>query len=261
MKYRSKYKFLSEQFIHIFKEKPTNFFAIPGRVEFIGNHTDHQGGKTLSFTIDRYIYACANKRDDNLIVLHSKNYSIPTLIDLNDIEFKNSEKGTSIALIKGVATYFKNHNFKIGGFNLYTYSNIPRGMGLSSSAAFETLIAKVLNELYNNLTISPLNLAKAGQFAEIHYFGKPCGLLDQLTVSYEQLVYCDFKNKAPEVEQISAHLLDDFDIHLIYIGKGHAGLSHHYKRIVDDMNLVNNYYKKEQLRDVNENNSLMILLT
>lgn len=247
------YYLVTTKFSELYHAEPSHFFMVPGRVELIGNHTDHQGGKTLSFTINRYIFAAVRKRDDNLIILDSKNFAGTTEIDVTDVKYNSLERGKSSALIRGIINYFVVHGWKVGGFNFYTSSSIPRGMGLSSSAAFELLIARILNTLFNEGKISPLDLAKAGQYAESTYFGKPSGLLDQLTVSYEEIVYADFSKPSPVIKTLDSKVFNDLDIFIINTGKSHGSLTEHYKAIVDDMAVVANHYKKRLLSEVNEN--------
>jgi galactokinase len=126
-------------------------------------------------------------------------------------------------------------------------------MGLSSSAAFELLIARILNTLFNEGKISPLDLAKAGQYAETTYFCKPSGLLDQLTVSYEEIVYADFSKASPVLKTLNSKVFDDLDIFIINTGKSHGSLTEHYKAIVDDMARVASHYHKKLLSEVDEN--------
>lgn len=235
------------------KSEPSHLFVSPGRVEFIGNHTDHQGGRTLSFAINRYIFAAISLRDDKQVQIFSHNYRKPINVDLNDLTKKEDELGKSAALIRGVAAYFNKSGYKYGGFDAFTFSTIPAGMGLSSSAAFEVLIATIFNELYNDKKIDELEIAKASRYSEIEYFGKPCGLLDQITVSYGELVNCDFSKEMPIKEVMSANLLDHFDFFIIYTGKSHSNLTHHYKAILDEMEMVSNEYGKKFLSEIDEN--------
>ena len=246
-------KFLqvSNGFEDSFNQKASDLFISPGRVEIVGNHTDHQHGKTLSMTIDRYIYAAVSRNQDFRIVSFNKGYPIAIDIDLNDLKINEKEYSTSIALIRGVCAYFKEHGFKIGGFNCFSVSTILRGMGLSSSAAFEVLIAKILNYYYNDNQISDLDIAKASQFAEQVYFNKPCGLLDQMTISYGGVVLSDF-NKASPVQANLTHISDKLHFFVINTGKSHAKLTAHYAEITSDLALVSREFGKSVLLEVDE---------
>lgn len=241
------------QAIKGFKENfsaiPTDLFISPGRVEIVGNHTDHQHGQTLSMTIDRYIYAAVGKNDDFNVVSYNRGYPISINIDLHDLSVKESEYSTSIGLIRGVYAYFKEHGYNIGGINCFSVSTILRGMGLSSSAAFEVLIAKILNHYYNDNQISDLEIAKASQFAEQVYFHKPCGLLDQMTISYGGVVYSDFNQASPvqaNLEQIDSEL----SFFVINTGKSHAKLTPYYAEITSDLARVSAFFNKRLLIEV-----------
>ncbi len=234
-----------------FNIKPSDLFISPGRVEIIGNHTDHQHGQTLSMTINRYIYAGVSRRDDMRVVSYNKGYPIAIDIDVSDLEIKEEELSTSIALIRGVFAYFVKKGYKVGGINCFSVSTILRGMGLSSSAAFEVLIAQILNHYYNDNTISDLEIAKASQFAEQVYFNKPCGLLDQMTISYGGVVLSDFNQSSPvqaNLETISEKL----HFYVINTGKSHAKLTPHYAEITQDLALVSHYFGQQLLIDVDE---------
>lgn len=232
-----------------FPLKPTDLFIAPGRVEIVGNHTDHQHGQTLSMTIDRYIYAAVSKNDDFKVVSYNRGYPVAIDIDLNDLSVKESEYSTSVGLIRGVFAYFHQHGYRIGGFNCFSISTILRGMGLSSSAAFEVLVAKIINHYYNDNQISDLEIAKASQFAEQVYFHKPCGLLDQMTISYGGVVLSDFNQLSP----VQAHLdkMDnDLHFYVINTGKSHAKLTPHYAQITDDLRRVSAAFGQKLLIDV-----------
>lgn len=234
-----------------FNHKPSDLFIAPGRVEIIGNHTDHQHGKTLSMTIDRYIYAAASKNNDHQCISFNRGYPEAIVIDLKDLRVKEEEFGSSMGLIRGVYAYFANHGYRYGGLNFYSISTILRGMGLSSSAAFEVLIAKMLNHYYNDNQISPLEIAKASQFAEQVYFNKPCGLLDQLTISYGGVVYSDFNETSPVQANLTS-ISQDLFFYVINTGKSHAKLTGHYAEITSDLANVSAQFEKKLLIDVDE---------
>ena len=171
-------------------DENVEIYSAPGRTEIGGNHTDHQHGKVLAASINLDSIGIVSKNDTGIIKVVSDEFDIAP-IDLNDLSLKDEEQGTSIALIKGVMHYLKNKGYNIGGFNGYITSDVLVGAGMSSSAAFETIIGTIISGLYNEMKISPVEIAKAGQYAENIYFGKPCGLMDQMAssvaVSYTHL--------------------------------------------------------------------------
>ena len=165
-------------------------YSAPGRSEVGGNHTDHQNGEILAASINLDAIGIVKKTTDNKVTILSKGYTLIT-ISLDNLEMQEEEKETTIALIKGVLAGFVNHGYKIGGFKAYITSDVLIGAGLSSSAAYETLIGNILSGLYNDMGVSAEEIAIIGQFAENVYFGKPCGLMDQMACSVGNLVHVD----------------------------------------------------------------------
>ena len=165
-------------------------YSAPGRSEVGGNHTDHQNGEILAASINLDAIGIVKKTTDNKVTILSKGYTLLT-ISLDNLEMQEEEKETTIALIKGVLAGFVNHGYKIGGFKAYITSDVLIGAGLSSSAAYETLIGNILSGLYNDMSVSAEEIAIIGQFAENVYFGKPCGLMDQMACSVGNLVHVD----------------------------------------------------------------------
>ena len=160
-----------EQFERLFPNKTqVEVFSAPGRTEICGNHTDHNNGKTLAGAIGLDVIAVVSKNDDK-IEIHSEGFS-PDFVSLSDMAYSESEKNTSKALIKGVCAALSEYGFKFGGFSAYTTSNVLKGSGVSSSAAFEVLISTILNHLYNDGNIDAVTVAKASQYAENKFFGK-----------------------------------------------------------------------------------------
>ncbi len=237
----------------LFTEELDGIYSAPGRSEIGGNHTDHQHGETLAASINDDAIAMVKSTDKNVVNVLSEGYDMIT-IDLNDIDKKDSEEGTTIALIKGVIKGVKDHGYNIGGFNAYITSNVLSGSGLSSSAAFETLIGTILSGLYNNMKIPAVEIAIIGQYAENYYFGKPCGLLDQTASSVGGLCHMDFINpKEPAVTKV------DFDMEsygyslCITDTKGsHADLTDDYAAVPKEMKEVASFFGKEVLIEVDE---------
>lgn len=226
-------------------------FSAPGRSEVGGNHTDHQHGEVLAASINLDTIGVVRATDDNQVRIISDDYD-EVIISLNDIEAKVEEKGTTIALIKGVIAGFVERDYKVGGFCAYVTSDVLIGAGLSSSAAFETLIGIIISGLYNDMSISAIEIAIIGQYAENIYFGKPCGLMDQMACSVGNLVHIDFKNpKNPEVEKLDFNMSEHGYSLCITDTKGsHADLTDEYAAVPQEMKAVANYFGKEVLRDV-----------
>lgn len=229
-----------------------DLFVAPGRVEIIGNHTDHQHGRTLSMTVDKYIYAAVSPTSSTTCHIYNEGYNGAISVDLADLDIVEEEFGTSMALVRGVAHYFKTHGFHIGAFDAYSFSSIPRGMGMSSSAAFEVFVAQVFNYYYNGGKISELEIAKASQYAEQVYFNKPCGLLDQMTISYGGLVYCDFNKQENPVIAHLEKLSSKLHFFVIDTGKNHTKLTEHYALITQDLAKVAEKFGQKYMIDVNE---------
>lgn len=226
-------------------------FSAPGRSEIGGNHTDHQHGEVLAASVNLDTLGVVRATGDNTIrVISDDGQEI--VISLEDVSVKLKEKGTTTALIKGVVEGFAENGYQVGGFCAYITSDVLIGAGLSSSAAFETLIGTVLSGLYNDMKVSPVEIAMIGQFAENVYFGKPCGLMDQMACSVGNLVYIDFKDpENPKVEKVAADM-DAFGYSLcITDTKGsHADLTDEYAAVPEEMKRVAQYFGKDVLREI-----------
>lgn len=237
-------------------------FSAAGRSEIGGNHTDHQRGQVLAASLDIDSLAIAGANDKNTITLYSEGYDTYN-VDLSDLDAKESETGSTAALIRGVAAGFAKKGFKIGGFNAYVTSDVLGGSGLSSSASFESLIGVILSGLFNGNSVSSADIAKIGQFAENVYLGKPCGLMDQMACSTGGFVHIDFKavsgtdplfdDSYPKLERI------DFDpeeygytLVITDTKASHADLTDEYAAIPEEMKSVAAYYGKEVLSEVSE---------
>ena len=243
-------KYLKNKFIEQYKTEPELYLSCGGRFEVLGNHTDHNHGLCLAATCSLSIYASIKRRDDLLVHLFSEGFT-ESVIDLSSLDKNVEEKGQPGALVRGVAAYLAKE-YKIGGFDIYIKSEIPGGAGVSSSAAFELLFAQTFNKLFNNEQIPLMTLCKAGQFAEREYYGKMCGLLDQIGVAYGGLVYIDFEDIVnPKVKPLKA-VLENYCFVIVNSGGSHAGLDHLYKAIPDDMYQVAHCFGKEYLREVEE---------
>ncbi len=229
-------------------------FSVPGRSEISGNHTDHNRGKVLAGAIDRDIIAVAAKNGDGEINFHSEGYS-PDKIELNKIDSDdNFEDFTSSALIAGLAKGFVNSGYEIGGFDAYSNTEVLKGSGISSSAAFEVMIGNILNHLYNGGKVDNKEIAKLSQYSENVYFGKPSGLMDQMACAVGGFVYIDFANaEAPEVEPIAFSLKDaGYSLCVVNTGGNHADLNEDYASVPAEMKAVARALGKEVLSGTSE---------
>ena len=215
----------------------------PGRTELAGNHTDHQNGRVLAAAIDRGITAEFEANGGKTV--HISGTGIESFeLRIDHLQPRTAEFGTSKALVRGVLASFDYLGLSIGGFDATVKSTLPSGAGLSSSAAFSVLMGKILNELFNAIVI-----ARAAQEAENRFFGKPCGLMSQLTCAMGKTVYADLSTN--EIEAVEA----DFEgmgltLCLTDTGGSHAGLATSYARIPADMVYIANLFDKGVLADV-----------
>lgn len=241
------------KFEELFGEKEVEIYSAPGRSEVGGNHTDHQLGMVLATSINLDAIAVVSKTGENIIRVVSEGYDMVE-VDIEDLEEKAFEEGTTIALIRGVAANLKERGYVIGGFEAYITSDVLIGAGLSSSAAFEVIIGTILSGLFNDMSISPVLIAQAGQFAENVYFGKPSGLMDQMACSVGGLIHIDFKNpEEPVVEKV----LSDFEAYkyslcIVDTKEFHDDLTEDYAEIPAEMKKVAAFFKKKVLREVDE---------
>ncbi len=230
-----------------FSSSPEMLFSSPGRAEIVGNHTDHNRGKVLVSAISCDILCLLAPRGDGVIDIRAEAFS-PVRFSVGDLNSREREKGKSVSLARGVCKYFAMHGYPVGGFSAVTHSNVFRGAGVSSSAAFEVLVAEILNVLYCGGKVSPLERAKAAQYAENVYFGKPCGLLDQCGIAFGGLNRIDFADLAePAVESVPAP--EGYDIVLTNTGGSHAALTSHYADIRREMGEVAAALGKSVLRE------------
>ena len=245
-----------DSFTNLFGERDNlRLFSAPGRTEIGGNHTDHQHGCVLAGSVDLDAIAVVSQNDENIIRIRSEGYPMD-IVDLGNLSISAEEKGKSAALIRGVCAAFKNKGMSIGGFDAYTVSNVLKGSGLSSSAAFEVLVANVINSVYNDGKADPVTIAKYSQFAECEYFGKPCGLLDQMASSVGGFTYADFNDPTnPIVEKIDVDFsASGYTLCVVDTGGNHADLTNDYADITKEMKSVSEFLgNKKHLRNVDEN--------
>ena len=249
--HKKRYMKAIELFESYYGAGEVSVFSAPGRSEVGGNHTDHQHGEVLAASINLDTIGIVKQTEDNQIRIISDDYD-EVVVSLDDIGCKDEEKETTTALIKGVVAGFMERGYKVGGFQAYATSDVLIGAGLSSSAAFETLIGTILSGLYNDMSISAIEIAIIGQYAENAYFGKPCGLMDQMACSVGNLVHIDFKDpKKPEVEKLDFNMSEHGYSLCITDTKGsHADLTDEYAAVPREMKNIAKHFGKEVLRDV-----------
>ncbi len=232
-------------------------FSAPGRTELAGNHTDHNRGKVLAASIHLENNAVVQKRSDNTVFFRSSNFPdvIVKLTDESgapDLQPKPSEHGTTEALIRGIAAAFANAGCAIGGFSANASSDVLSGSGLSSSAALEMLLCRIFDSLYGEGKRSPLEIAQIGKFAENVYFGKPCGLMDQIACAVGGAVSIDFANEAhPEIKQITFRSRRRwYALCVVNTGGSHADLTADYASIPAEMKAVAAFFGKSVLGEL-----------
>lgn len=251
---RERYVKAINKYVSLYGDTDVEIYSAPGRSEVGGNHTDHQHGCVLAAAVNLDAIAVVGRVDNKIKVL-SDNFDIAP-INLEDLEIKKAEEGTSEALIRGVCARLKELGYNVGGFNAFITSDVLMGAGLSSSAAFETIIGTIISGLYNDMTIDPVVIAQVGQYAENVYFGKPCGLMDQCASSVGSLINIDFNDVAkPIVNKVDVDFSKFGHSLCIVDTKGsHADLTDEYAAIPMEMKKVANYFGKEFLREVDEEN-------
>lgn len=251
---RKRYLEAVDEFEKLYGQRENvHLFSAPGRTEIGGNHTDHQHGLVLAGSVNLDVIAVVSANDDGIVRIKSKGYKMDE-IDTADLSIKDDEIGRAASLIRGVLAAFKNNGYNVGGFDAYTTSNVLKGSGLSSSAAFEVLVSNIVNGLYNENSVDALSIAKYSQFAEREYFGKPCGLLDQMASSFGGFTYADFNDtQNPIVEKINLDLSQsNHTLCVIDTGGNHANLTGDYADITLECKAVSNALGVEFLRDADE---------
>ncbi len=253
-KERTRLDSLAAFFASRFGREPEKIYRAPGRVEIGGNHTDHQHGCVLAASVTLDDTAAVRRREDSVIRLESEGYSFCE-VDLNDTAMREAEKGTTIGLIRGMVARFAElgADYSQGGLDIYVTSRVPAGSGLSSSAAFEVLLGQILNDEYG-CGADAETIAKAGQFAENVYFGKPSGLLDQIASAEGGLVAVDFND--PENPLIRRLEIDfesfGHELYIIDSGAGHENLTGEYAAIPMECRKISRNFGADYLRDVDE---------
>ena len=248
---RARYVEAISDFISLYGDVTASLFSVPGRSEISGNHTDHNHGCVLAAGINLDIIAVATKTDDGMIKIKSKGFD-EDKIDITKLCPDDYENYGSAAIIAGICDGFVKRDFKIGGFSAYTTSNVLKGSGISSSAAFEVQVCNVLNHFYNEGKIDAPELAKISQYAENVFFGKPSGLMDQTACACGGFVAIDFADPtAPIIEKLDFSLSDaGYCLCIVNTGGNHADLNDDYASVPADMKNLASYFGRKVLRGI-----------
>jgi galactokinase len=245
---------LVEEHRRRFGDSEVHLFSTPGRTEIGGNHTDHNHGKVLAAAIDLDSIAAAAPSPEEPITVFSSGYSQPFVVALDDLAAVPAERGTTAALIRGIASRFRELGYAIGGFRACVASDVPVGSGLSSSASIEMLIATILNAFYNGGRIDAKQIAIIGQYAENEYFGKPSGLMDQIACATGGIVSIDFNDpNSPLVEKIDFDFAAaGYSLLVVDTGGSHADLTEEYASIPREMKAVARQFGRQVCRQISE---------
>ena len=250
-KRRRRLEDLEKKHVELFGTMPQALFSTSGRTELGGNHTDHNNGKVIAGSIDLDTIAAVHETMDYNVTILSEGYPAVN-VDISDLSVHEEEQGTTHALVRGVAAAIVKRGGCLGGFEANTDSNIFKGSGLSSSAAIEVLIGTIFNSLFNDDRFTATGLAIMGQEAENSYFGKPCGLMDQIACANGGIVGIDFKDASnPAISPISIDFSEyGYDYIVVNTGGSHADLTCDYASIPLEMKTVAKWFGKPVLREV-----------
>lgn len=226
-------------------------FSSPGRIEVIGNHTDHNNGKVVAAAVTVDTLAAVTPTIEREIIVHSEGYP-DVYVNIDDLTEYKEEYGTSHALVRGVLKGFAERGYNIGGFTATMTSSVFKGAGMSSSASYEVLVTEILNDVYNGGKIDAVTRAIISQYAENVYFGKPSGLMDQTAIALGAVSYIDFKDvKNPVVKKLDWNF-SDVSVVVINCGGDHCDLTENYSAIRSEMEAVAKCFGEEKLRFVSE---------
>ncbi len=251
---RARYLHLTDLFEAQFGDAADlRFFSAPGRTEVCGNHTDHNHGKVLAAAINLDAVACAARSDDGRIIVKSERYPGDT-VDCGVLTPQEKERDKSAALVRGVAARFVQLGYRIGGLHAVTVNNVLKGSGMSSSASYEVLVGTLLNYLYNDGKVSAVEIAQIAQYAENEFFGKPCGLMDQMACSVGGFVQIDFADPAaPVITPVSFDFAScGHALCIVDTRADHADLTDEYAAIRREMEAVAAFFGKKNLRETDE---------
>ena len=244
---------LNKNFETTFGYMPERYFSAPGRTEISGNHTDHQRGRVLAAAVNLDMQAAVRLNGTSQIRILSQGYPM-SVVNLQELTPKADEINTTPALIRGIAARFVQLGCQVGGFDAYIESTVLPGSGLSSSAAFEVLMGTIINHLFFDERMTRPEIAMIGQYAENVFFGKPCGLMDQMASAVGSMVAIDFADREnPVIQRV------DFDFSacgyalcIIDSRASHADLTDEYAAITSELKSICDHFGKEVLREIPE---------
>ncbi len=252
---KARYSHAVEEFEKIYgTDRDAALYSVAGRSELSGNHTDHNFGCVVAASIDLDIIAVAAPSAGKVIRVKSEGFP-EDVVDLEQFAKPDPARfEKSDALIAGMAAGFVKDGYKIGGFDAYTTSNVLKGSGISSSAAFEDMIGNILNHIYNEGKIDNVEIAKLAQYAENVFFGKPCGLMDQMACAVGGIIAIDFKDpSSPVIDKIDFDITAaGYNLCIVNTGGNHADLTDDYASVPREMKAVAAYFGKKVLREVDE---------
>lgn len=253
---RVRYAIALDAFANLYGDGEISVFSVGGRSEISGNHTDHNHGRVIAASVNLDILAIAKPTENGVIRIQSEGFPEdvvePAAIDAPD----KAKFFTSAAIIAGMEKAFLNAGYKVGGFDAYTTSNVLKGSGISSSAAFEVMVGNILNYLYNDGAVSNVEIAKMAQYAENEYFGKPCGLMDQTACAVGGFITIDFADpKNPVIEKMDFDLgKAGYALCIVNTGGNHADLNEDYASVPAEMKAVAKVLGVSVLRETTEEN-------
>ena len=241
-----------DAFEAIYGDRDISLYTVAGRSELSGNHTDHNHGCVIAASIDLDVIAVAAKRDDNTVRIKSEGFSDDTIDLATYTTPREDDFGTSGSIIAGMAAGFLKNGHAIGGFDAYCTSNVLKGSGLSSSAAFEDMVGNILNYSYNDGKIDNVEIAMIAQYAENVFFGKPWGLMDQVACAVGGIVAIDFADpKAPVIDKINFDMsANGYNLCIVNTGGNHADLTDDYAAVPAEMKSVAKLFGKDVLRGI-----------
>ena len=242
---------LDAGFAEYFGGTPERYFSAPGRTEISGNHTDHQRGRVLAGAVNLDTVAAVKVNGTDLIRIQSKGYPM-CQVNISELTPVASEINSTPALIRGVAARFAQLGCEVKGFDAYCESTVLPGSGLSSSAAYEVLIGTIINGLFFGGKVDQPEIAKIGQYAENVFFGKPCGLMDQMASAVGNLVNIDFFDKEnPVIRPLGFDFAScGHALCIIDSGADHADLTDEYAAVPGEIKAVAAYFGKEVLTQI-----------
>lgn len=245
-------KTLRQKFREQFGSEPSALYSSPGRTELGGNHTDHNNGKVLAASVDLDMKAAVGIATGRTIRVYSESLDQLLEVEAGDHAMHPAEKGTSTALIRGMVDAFEELGHPQHGFDAYVESRVAVGSGLSSSACFEVLIGTIMNDLTAKGSVEARAIALAGKGAENEFFGKPCGLMDQLTCAIGGTLEIDFKDPMnPEIHRVDFDPRSHgYELAVVNTGSNHADLTDEYAAVPAEMRSVARFFGVESCRDI-----------